>query len=552
MTDNPPVIGFELGVGEFRIVTAEAIYQIKVLPELITANTNLGVISQPLGEAPAPGPAPSNPPASGSQVPAPVGSSSVQDPSFFQELSQELFQSVGQLARQLSVSVGELPEDAPGGDLSKTGADLEDAKGQLQDVIELTEKASMTIMDLADEIQSDMDGLIAQMHVLNNLGSLLTSDGSTAAGDSNENLTQAPGQSGLSLSFMEKFSELQSFVERFQMAGTGDATTPESAAAPSAEADKEAAEPLSVIAFDLDVVFQTMYEFCTNESVKEHIKAMREANAQGGFRTQAVEEELSRQAADLEPDDGFYNFPTPGILKLLYSNTANEEFKQVLKKMNQTVDSIFLEGQLPVEGREVTLAQEDLAELSETVQPPAVAEESPPEGGGEAPTLEDMLTVGRRLKDLEELLPAASAEGAAGSPGAGYASISFADRDTIVKAVASSEDLIQNTTVHLTHIMEALSFQDLSGQRIKKIVNLISEIQVQLLSMLVSVNSKMKAHHEAPTVVRPREEQEKVAQEEVDKMLEKLSAEPSELKGPGGENRLDQGAVNDLLAQLGF
>ena len=35
-------------------------------------------------------------------------------------------------------------------------------------------------------------------------------------------------------------------------------------------------------------------------------------------------------------------------------------------------------------------------------------------------------------------------------------------------------------------------------------------------------------------------------------MLEKLAAEPSEMKGPGAENRLDQGAVNDLLSQLGF
>ncbi|MDR2422585.1 MAG: protein phosphatase CheZ, partial [Deltaproteobacteria bacterium] len=100
----------------------------------------------------------------------------------------------------------------------------------------------------------------------------------------------------------------------------------------------------------------------------------------------------------------------------------------------------------------------------------------------------------------------------------------------------------------------ALSFQDLSGQRIKKIVNLISEIQVQLLSLLVSVDSKIKAHKDSPAKPRPKEEADKVAQAEVDRMLEKLGGggEPSELKGPGAENRLDQGAVNDLLAELGF
>jgi chemotaxis protein CheZ len=101
--------------------------------------------------------------------------------------------------------------------------------------------------------------------------------------------------------------------------------------------------------------------------------------------------------------------------------------------------------------------------------------------------------------------------------------------------------------------MEALSFQDLSGQRIKKIVGLIGEIQVQLLSVLVAFDTKIKAHNDSQGAPpRPKEETEKVAQAEVDKMLEKLSAEPSELQGPGAENRLDQGAVNDLLSQMGF
>jgi hypothetical protein len=31
-----------------------------------------------------------------------------------------------------------------------------------------------------------------------------------------------------------------------------------------------------------------------------------------------------------------------------------------------------------------------------------------------------------------------------------------------------------------------------------------------------------------------------------------MVAGPAELQGPGAENRLNQNAVNDLLAQLGF
>jgi hypothetical protein len=39
----------------------------------------------------------------------------------------------------------------------------------------------------------------------------------------------------------------------------------------------------------------------------------------------------------------------------------------------------------------------------------------------------------------------------------------------------------------------------------------------------------------------------------VDRALEKLTDPgPSELMGPGAENRLNQNAVNDLLSQLGF
>ncbi|MDR1308644.1 MAG: protein phosphatase CheZ [Deltaproteobacteria bacterium] len=518
MSNNPPVIGFELGVGEFRIVTPEATYQIRVLPDLVTANTNLGVISPQIGG-----------PQAAQAHQAGVSST---DPNFFQELSQELFESVGQLARQLSVSVGELPGGVQEGDLSKTGADLEDAKGQLEEVVELTEKASMTIMDLADQIQADMDNLNGQMLSLNNLESLLTDGPSTAP-----SATGSPaGLPAVPRGFMDKFVEIQAFVDRF--GGQAEQVL-------EVEPEEKPADPggpQSVVVFDLDVVFQTLYEFCTNESVKEHIKAMREANGSGGFNSQAVEEELSLESASLEPDDGFYNFPIQGLLKLLYSNTPSEDFKNTLKKMNQTVDSIFLEPNLPVEGSEV--------EIPAAAPGPALAA-APAAAPLSQPSADDMRELGGLMRELEGLLPQES-QGGAQIQIEGYASIPIADRDAIVNTVASSEALIKNTSKHLTHIMEALSFQDLSGQRIKKIVSLISEIQVQLLSLLVSVNSKIKAHHEAPSVVRPKEERERVAQAEVDKMMEKLSAEPSDLLGPGAENRLDQGAVNDLLAQLGF
>jgi hypothetical protein len=300
---------------------------------------------------------------------------------------------------------------------------------------------------------------------------------------------------------------------------------------------------MTAIVFDLDIVFQTLYEFCTNESVKEHVKAMRDGNGKGLFNSGAVEDELARQATELEPEEGFYYFPIPALLKILYANTDTEDFRVTLKKMNQTAGSIFLDDKLPVEGREELV---DAPEVE--VTEPAAAESEPSEAAGVEVSAGDLALLSSLVGELNPLLPAGGTEVAS----EGFTSIPIADRDTIIQTAATSEKLIKNTTSHLTHIMEALSFQDLSGQRIKKIVGLISDIQLQLLSLLVSVNTKIKAHHAAPTVVRPKEETEKVAQAEVDKMLERLSAEPSELKGPGADKRLDQGAVNDLLAQLGF
>jgi chemotaxis protein CheZ len=187
-----------------------------------------------------------------------------------------------------------------------------------------------------------------------------------------------------------------------------------------------------------------------------------------------------------------------------------------------------------------------------------VAKESP-KVAGIVPSAEDMVLLNNIVSELDTFVETMSLNQSVGAEpaqnnesGALYTSILIDDRDTVIRTVATADKLIKNTTSHLTHIMEALSFQDLSGQRIKKIVDLIGDIQVQLLSLLVSIDSKIKAHQDTQTTPRPKEETEKVAQAEVDKMLEKLSGEHSELNGPGAENRLNQGAVNDLLAELGF
>lgn len=105
-------------------------------------------------------------------------------------------------------------------------------------------------------------------------------------------------------------------------------------------------------------------------------------------------------------------------------------------------------------------------------------------------------------------------------------------------------------TAQITRIMETLSFQDLSGQRIFKIVGLISAVQVQLLSLLVSFGTKLKEKEKEHDLVSG-EDTDEMAQEEVDKMLKHIAG-PQAMEGPAAEGRLNQDKVDGLLADLGF
>jgi chemotaxis protein CheZ len=89
----------------------------------------------------------------------------------------------------------------------------------------------------------------------------------------------------------------------------------------------------------------------------------------------------------------------------------------------------------------------------------------------------------------------------------------------------------------LMEIMTTLSFQDLTGQRIKRIIDAIKKVETIVLDLYLATGLKMKAHEEAP-----------------DKDLEQVDAETSrkmsELKGPQAD--ASQADVDGLLSQLGL
>lgn len=91
----------------------------------------------------------------------------------------------------------------------------------------------------------------------------------------------------------------------------------------------------------------------------------------------------------------------------------------------------------------------------------------------------------------------------------------------------------------LMNIMTTLSFQDLTGQRIKIIIETIKKIEKIVLDVYMTTGLMIKAHSEAPN--------EKA---DFQDLQAKAKTQLSELKGPQLDSA--QGSVDDLLSSLGL
>ncbi|MBG0778214.1 MAG: protein phosphatase CheZ [Desulfovibrionaceae bacterium] len=87
-------------------------------------------------------------------------------------------------------------------------------------------------------------------------------------------------------------------------------------------------------------------------------------------------------------------------------------------------------------------------------------------------------------------------------------------------------------------IMEALSFQDITGQRIKRIIEALGRIEQIVLDLYVSTGLILKARETAPDKT-------------VDALAREAQDKLTELKGPDSKGK-SQADVDDLLSQLGF
>lgn len=107
-----------------------------------------------------------------------------------------------------------------------------------------------------------------------------------------------------------------------------------------------------------------------------------------------------------------------------------------------------------------------------------------------------------------------------------------------VKAIEDQMEFLKKIEQLSLNMMEPLSFQDLVGQRIQRIIKLVRSMELRIEELIISFGIKLQKHKEDPLK----------SYDELNLDVEKYI---SDLKGPqrSGEG-LDQAGIDDLLASL--
>lgn len=116
------------------------------------------------------------------------------------------------------------------------------------------------------------------------------------------------------------------------------------------------------------------------------------------------------------------------------------------------------------------------------------------------------------------------------------------ENEALTKLLAINEELVND----LTRVLTALGFQDITGQRIKKVMLALKTIERSVLDLYLSSGLVMNAAAENPDA--DAEQVQAEAQKAVEDYRKNVK---SELKGPD-KNAPGQEAIDDMLAQLGL
>ena len=112
-------------------------------------------------------------------------------------------------------------------------------------------------------------------------------------------------------------------------------------------------------------------------------------------------------------------------------------------------------------------------------------------------------------------------------------------------AIAGLEAYNQSLGEDLTAVLTALSFQDITGQRIKKVVSALNQIETMVVELYVSSGLILDGAEKDPS----KNVQE--LQDEARKAVKEFNQGRSDLKGPDKAGAT-QGAIDDMLSQLGL
>ena len=514
-TENQPDIYLEMGTGFFRIPTPQATYHITILDSMETSATR---VVEKIVEAE------KHPEHEIAESENLISDAMENEDEFYRDISNELYGDIGQLARSLSSTLMEIPaEDRQGKrvELSEAGVKIEDAKNQLKEVVEMTEKAAMAIMDNVEKVQDQTNDVRELLSALKDHPSFQVN----GLEQTEENGSAPPVSTEIS-QVREDLSRAREILAVIQSEAGNEAV----AAEPEIRTEIK-----KLYLFDLDVVFQTLYELCTNETVKDHLTDAR-AKAEEIFDLKKFHDSISPKASAYEADeDNFFSVPMSDFFTSMSEACSEKSIRNLLKKMDDGQASIFLDQTIPLE---VPLIEEIEIEVAGEETPSATLEAPEPD-----PRLEELNQLIETSLEKIDVLEKKSADVTPSPVGPG---MSLEDQHQIFAQIENAFGVAGSICNDVSKITEALSFQDLSGQQIMKIIKLLSDFQMQLLSIVVSFGAQLK-HKEKDSRITV-DESKKLAQQDVDSYLKKVSGDEDEKEG----GMLDQTAVNLMLEEMGF
>jgi chemotaxis regulatin CheY-phosphate phosphatase CheZ len=388
--------------------------------------------------------------------------------------------------------------DVVSSQIESPGEHLDQARIQVNDVLEMTEKATLNILDLVEQIREDCEDVRQQ--IIN-----LSAHGDEWAAPS------APGGWGeetkaLMAEILAQGEELNRQLQ-----------------AQSVDAPPAATEAGSSLHFPLAEVLQIVLEFCGNEALKQHLKAV--IAKQGEiFSTPDVEGAIAKLAATQPEEDGFSQLPVEEVLKILQGACQDNRFKDLFTKMLGSAGKLFPMPVLPLEGHPVEAAP----------APPPAAPQKP----SFLPLWEDF------FQKVQKLAAQAEAPPEVPDP---------AETSSEVEEIQKTIGVLDRITASLSRIMELLAFQDLSGQRLLQVLKLLRQIQLQILTMVVAAGTKLKKKSEQRGLTL--EESVILAQDEIDRLMVTVTPTSSSSMAPTEAEEaqvLDQEAINELLTNMGF